>query len=183
MDAAPLVPGLVLDIRYATAQNPFGRAVYDVPLFAVRRSVAGLLATVAESLAQQGYRLVAWDGYRPLSVQRLLWELCPVPGYVAPPERGGNHNRGTAVDVSLADLEGRPLELPSAHDDFSERAHHDFSGASPAAIRHRALLCAAMEEAGFTRNRMEWWHYDAPDPKRFPVADIPLSQLLGGTTP
>lgn len=183
VDAAPLVPGLVLDIRYATAKNPFGRAVYDVALFALRRSVAERLARVEAALEPAGFRLIAYDGYRPLSVQRLLWELCPVPGYVAPPERGGNHNRGTAVDVGLADLAGAPVELPSEHDDFSERAHHDFAGATPAASRHRALLCAAMEAAGFSRNRMEWWHYDAPDAKLWPVADVPLSQILGGTTP
>ncbi len=179
VDASALVPGLVLDLRYASDQNPFRRALYDVPVFAVRRSVAERLARVAEGLRPQGFRLVAFDGYRPVAVQRLLWELCPVPGYVAPPERGSNHNRGTAVDVGLADLEGKPVEHQSDHDEFTVRAHHGFPGASEAAKKHAGILKAAMEAAGFTSNRMEWWHYDAPDPKAASVEDVPLAELRG----
>jgi zinc D-Ala-D-Ala dipeptidase len=177
LDAAPLVPGLVLEIRYATADNPFHRAVYDTPVFALRRSVALLLARVARSLEPRGLRLVGFDGYRPLSLQKLLWELCPVVGYVAPPERGSNHNRGSAVDVGLADLEGRRLEMPSDYDEFTERSHHTYEGGSEQARRNRALLRAAMEAETFSANRMEWWHYDAPDPKRFPLEDVPLASL------
>jgi D-alanyl-D-alanine dipeptidase len=177
VDAAPLVPGLVLDLRYATAQNPFGRVLYDAAVFALRRSVALRLAVVARALAAQELRLVAFDGYRPVSVQKLLWDLCPVVGYVAPPERGSNHNRGTAVDASLADAQGHALEMPCDYDEFSERAHHDHAGCSALAARHRALLRQTMEDAGFGANRMEWWHYDAPDARSFPIEDVPLSAL------
>jgi zinc D-Ala-D-Ala dipeptidase len=179
VDASTLVPGLVLDLRYATANNPFKRQLYEAPVFALRRSVALRLAQVARGLESAGMRLLAFDGYRPLSVQRLLWELCPVVGFVAPPERGSNHNRGTAVDVSLADPGGAPVEMPCDFDEFSQRAHHEYAGASEAARRHRALLRAAMEARGFSANRMEWWHYDAPDAKAWPVEDIPLSALKG----
>ena len=182
VDAAPLVPGLVLDLRYATAANPFGRAVYEVAVFALRRSVAARLARVARALEAGGRRLVAYDGYRPVSVQRLLWELCPVPGFVAPPGRGSNHNRGAAVDVGLAEASGAPLEMPSDYDDFSERAHHAFEGCSETARAHRAALKGAMEAGGFLANRHEWWHYDAPDAAGFPLEDVPLSQLRNGRT-
>ena len=179
VDAAALVPGLVLDLRYARADNAFRRAVYDVPVFALRRSVAERRAGGARALAAEGLRLVAFDGYRPLSVQRLLWQLCPVVGYVAPPERGSNHNRGTAVDVSLADARGTPVEMPCDYDEFSARAHHDDAGCSPAAQRNRSELKRAMEAAGFSANRMEWWHYDAPDARAAALEDVPLAALKG----
>lgn len=176
MDAAPLVPGLLLDVRYARADNVFGRAVYDAAVFALRRSVATRLARVQADLASEGLALVAFDGYRPLSVQRLLWEICPVPGYVAPPERGSNHNRGTAVDVGLARA-GAPLPMPSGFDEFSERAHADFAGGSEEARRNRDRLRGAMERHGFSVNSKEWWHFDAPGARDAAVADVPLSSL------
>jgi D-alanyl-D-alanine dipeptidase len=179
VDAAPYVPGLVLDLRYATCRNPFQQVVYDAAVFALRRSVAVRLAEVGRALQDRGLRLVAFDGYRPLSVQRRLWELCPVPGYVAPPERGSNHNRGTAVDVGIARADGTLVELPSDHDAFGEAAHHDFPGCSPAAAANRALLLGVMRRAGFRENRMEWWHYDAPGALDHPVLDLPLSALRG----
>lgn len=145
----------------------------------LRRSVASRLARVQEDLASEGLSLVAFDGYRPVSVQRLLWEICPVPGYVAPPERGSNHNRGTAVDVGLA-RDGRALPMPSAFDEFGERAHADFAGGSEEARANRDRLRAAMERHGFAVNSKEWWHFDAPDARAAAVADVPLSALAAG---
>jgi D-alanyl-D-alanine dipeptidase len=179
VDATPIVPGLVLDLRYATLRNPFHEAVYDAAVFALRRSVALRLADAARALESRRLRLVAFDGYRPLSVQRRLWEICPVPGYVASPERGSNHNRGTAVDVGLADAGGTLLELPTDHDDFGEAAHHGFAGCSAAAVANRELLLRVMRDAGFTENSKEWWHYDAPGAGEHEVLDVPLSSLRG----
>jgi D-alanyl-D-alanine dipeptidase len=31
-----------------------------------------------------------------------------------------------------------------------------------------------MVDAGFRPNRMEWWHYDAPERRGAPVLDVPL---------
>jgi D-alanyl-D-alanine dipeptidase len=102
-----------------------------------------------------------------------------VPGYVAPPERGSNHNRGTAVDVGLAREDGTLLDLPSDHDAFGEAAHHGFAGCTPAASAHRELLLEVMRGAGFRENPMEWWHYDAPGACELPLLDLPLSALRG----
>lgn len=179
VDAAHIVPGLVLDLRYATTNNPFREVVYDAPVFALRRSTALRLAGAGRDLLERGLRLVAFDGYRPLSVQRRLWELCPVPGYVAPPERGSNHNRGTAVDVGLARADGMLVELPSDHDAFGDAAHHDFAGCSRAAAANRALLLDVMRRAGFSPIAMEWWHYDAPGAREHDVLDVPLSAIRG----
>lgn len=167
----------MLDLRYARADNVFGRPVYDAAVFALRRSVAALLARVQSDLAPHGLSLVAFDGYRPLSVQRFLWEICPIPGYVAPPERGSNHNRGTAVDVGLA-RDGTLLPMPSDFDEFTERAHADFAGGSDEARANRDRLRAAMERHGFSVNNREWWHFDAPGARESAVADVPLSSFV-----
>ena len=104
-----------------------------------------------------------FDCYRPLSVQRELWKVMPRRGYVADPATGSHHNRAAAVDLSLADLAGRPVEMPTGFDAFEPRARAwATAGVTPPARRHRDALRVAMNAAGFAVNPMEWWHFDAP---------------------
>ena len=129
---------------------------------------------VAERLAKEGLRLKLWDCYRPLSVQQAMWKLLPRPGFVANPEGGSHHNRGAAVDLTLANAEGVELEMPTPFDEFSPRARQGATeGISEAAVRNRDKLKAAMEAEGFLPNKAEWWHFAARDAWRFQVLDLP----------
>ncbi len=173
--AAGRVPGLVEDLRYATVDNFLGRAVYpDGARCLLLAPVAERLARVARALEPKGFRLQAWDCYRPIHVQWAMWRLVPVKGYVADPHTGSNHNRGGAVDVTLVTLQGEPVEMPTPFDTFGPAAHHGSSTATPDARAHRELLRQAMVDAGFRPNRMEWWHYDAPEARGAPVLDLPV---------
>ena len=181
VDVARLIPDARLDIRYATAGNFTGRALYPVARCLLRADAAERLAKAAGALRARGYRLLIYDCYRPLSVQRELWRARPERGFVADPATGSHHNRAVAVDLSLADREGRPLEMPTGYDDFTPRARAwATEGIPPAARRHRDTLRAAMLEAGFTVNPLEWWHYDAPRPLEAPLLDRPLDAPLPG---
>ena len=91
------------------------------------------------------------------------------------PRTGSNHNRGAAVDLTLAKADGGEVEMPTPFDTFSEAAHHGYDGGTGLSRQNRETLRAAMEGAGFKRNRMEWWHYDLPDTKSYPVLDEPFS--------
>jgi D-alanyl-D-alanine dipeptidase len=138
--------------------------------------VAERLARAAVRLRAEGYRLLVWDCYRPRSVQRELWRVAPRKGVVADPEKGSHHNRAAAVDVALAGADGAEVELPTPFDALDPRARaYATAGLSPAAIRHRDLLRAALEAEGFRPNRQEWWHFDAPEARGAPVLDVPLS--------
>lgn len=174
MDVAEEAPGVRVDVRYATADNFTRTKLYPVGRCLLRRSVARRLKAVQEDLARRGLGLKAWDCYRPLSVQRRLWELVPDPRYVADPAKGSRHNRGAAVDVTLVDAQGRELEMPTGYDDFSERAHRDYAGASPEAGRNRALLESAMRRRGFEGLPTEWWHFDAAGWRGYGLLDVPL---------
>jgi D-alanyl-D-alanine dipeptidase len=178
VDAGRLVPDAVLDVRYATAANFVGRVLYPQARCLLRRPVAERLARAAARLRREGLRLRIHDCYRPLSVQREMWAAFPREGYVANPARGSNHNRGAAVDVGLAAPDGGPVEMPTDYDAFEPRAHAGATeGVSPAARRNRDLLRRAMEAEGFRVNRMEWWHFDAPERKGAPLLDVPLSAV------
>ena len=176
VDAALRVPDLVVDLRYATADNFLKVAVYPPSARCLLlESAATRLAAAARSAKTRGYRLKVWDCYRPLSVQFAMWKVFPKVGYVADPNKGGSHhNRGAAVDLTLVSLDGAAVEMPTGYDSFTRAAHHWYSGGTAASLDHRATLRAVMEAAGFTRNPMEWWHYELPDAIAFPTRDDPF---------
>jgi len=128
VEATALVPGLRVDMRYATADNFTGKVIYPVARCLLRRAVALRLARVQAALAARGLGLKVWDCYRPLAVQQKLWDLVKDPRYVADPKKGSRHNRGAAVDLTLVDKDGRELPMPTRFDDFSEKAHRDYKG-------------------------------------------------------
>ncbi|MDQ7794896.1 MAG: M15 family metallopeptidase [bacterium] len=173
VDLSALDPTMIIDLRYFNSDNLVGQALYGANRALLRPPAAERLARVQARLREQGYGLKVWDAYRPLSVQRLLWEALPDPRYVASPEKGSNHNRGAAVDVTLVDLHGNDVEMPSDYDDF-DRGHRDNPHFSEAASRHLKILTDAMVAEGFVPYIAEWWHFNEPDAGRYQVLDIPL---------
>jgi D-alanyl-D-alanine dipeptidase len=175
VDVGASLPDVVLDIRYATADNFVGRPLYPAARCLLLPEAAERLSRAAAALRRQGYRLLLFDCYRPLSVQRELWRAMPKRGFVADPATGSHHNRAAAVDLALTDLAGAPVEMPTGFDDFGPRARAwATDGVSRMARRHRDMLRDAMTAAGFTVNPVEWWHFDAPGTAALPLLDLPL---------
>ena len=173
VDVTAVIPDAVIDIRYATKDNFVGEVLYPKAVCKLRRAVAARLATAAATLRKQRRRLLIWDCYRPLAIQKILWERVPDPRYVADPKEGSRHNRGAAVDVALVDKDGNALAMPTKYDDFSKAAHRKqaLRGAKGAEAKR---LERAMRAAGFVGMPTEWWHYDAPDFAKYAIADDPL---------
>ncbi len=175
-----LDPTIRLDIRYATANNFTGRAVYRQPRAFLQRPAAEALVRVNTWLREQGYGVLVFDGYRPWRVTKLFWDITPADKkeFVADPSKGSRHNRGCAVDLSLYDLAtGREVEMPGEYDEMSERSHPDYAGGPAEARARRDLLRAAMESEGFTVYEVEWWHFDYRDWREYPILDVPFERL------
>jgi D-alanyl-D-alanine dipeptidase len=162
-------PDIVVDMRYATADNFLHRVLYKSPECYLRRSVAEKLSKAHESLKAKGYGIKCWDCYRPHSVQVEMWKILPDARYVANPKKGSNHNRGIAVDVTLVDLEGQEMDMPTGFDDFRKVAWRDYQDLPENKKQNRAILRNAMEQAGFKSIRTEWWHYDGARPPLYPI--------------
>jgi len=177
VDVTQIIPGIQLDLRYATPKNFLKRAVYPEPLCLLRRAVAERLARVQIRLALRGYGLKIWDAYRPLAVQKEMWALVPDERYVASPIKGSRHNRGAAVDCTLVDRDGVELEMPTAFDDFSARATASGKGATAKARANLAILQEAMRAGGFEVLDTEWWHFDCKGWEAFEVSDESLSEV------
>tara|TARA_R110002073_G_scaffold336372_1_gene532631 strand:+ start:53106 stop:53768 length:663 start_codon:yes stop_codon:yes gene_type:complete len=178
VDVRSIDPEILLDMRYAGENNFAKRIVYPKARCLLRAPVAAALGRVQARLRAQGLQLLLWDCYRPFHVQEAFWKLVPDSKYVAKPTRrdgkpwrGSKHNRGAAVDLSLADANGTPLLMPTDHDDFSERAHRDAIAIPKAAANNAKRLDEAMRLEGFQGIETEWWHFDHAGWKDYELSD------------
>ncbi len=169
--------GVALQIAYAGSDNFTGRPIYRRPACFLLAEAAECLRRAVDLAAPLGLRLRVFDGYRPTEAQWQLWHHTPDPNFVADPRRGSPHSRGAAVDLTLEDAMGRPLEMGTPFDDFSVQSHHGRTDIAPGAQRNRALLLGIMSAAGWDFYMNEWWHYQLFNPRRFPL----LSDRAAGT--
>lgn len=172
VDLESYIPGIVIDLKYATEDNFTGQVVYDFDCCLLHEAAALQLAEVQAELQTVGLGLKVWDGFRPMAAQWKFWELVPDPRYVSDPAKGGRHTRGTAVDLTLIDEEGRELAMPSEFDDFSEKAHQDYLGGTEEEASNRDFLRVVMERHGFTGLRTEWWHFDLVGWEEYPPLEL-----------
>ena len=178
VDMKEVNPRLIIAMKYATEDNFAKKRLYDSNTCFLRKSTAAKLDAVQKELEGMNLGLKALDCYRPLAVQRILWTILPDERYVADPKKGSRHNRASSVDVTLVDSKAKELQMPTAFDDFSPRAHHHYQDLPDEAIRNRELLKSLMEKAGFIPLPEEWWHYDDEKWMQFEIIDIPFQDLL-----
>ena len=164
----------ILDIKYATADNFLKQAVYDCGECYLREATAKALLAAQKEFVKRGYSLKLFDCYRPLSVQKKMWEILPGTHYVANPAKGSKHNRGAAVDLTLVDLAtGKELDMGTPFDTFSPRAHHTYTQLPKQVLDNRKLLKEVMDKYNFKSIYSEWWHYEYRPEMASAVEDLP----------
>lgn len=163
------------DIRYATPNNFVGEIIYKEPfgVYAEPR-LAQAIANAQRKLSKihPGYSIVIFDAARPLSAQKTMFKIVEnteKEKYVANPFneiKGGFHNYGMAVDLSIANEKGELLDMGTDFDSFSEESHVGnerqmvIEGKiSMQAYINRMLLYMIMGEQGLLPYPYEWWHY------------------------
>ena len=171
-------PTIRVELKYSTTDNFVKKDVYgDLTQAYLQPDVAKKLANASIFLKKikAGYSLLVYDAARPNSVQYILWDALDalkIPErqksqYVANPKIGSIHNFGCAVDLTVADEKGVPLDMGTPYDYFgplayprSEQLMLQQGKLTPKQIANRNILRKAMTQAGFTVNTTEWWHFD-----------------------
>lgn len=175
VDVSQAVPGIKLDLRYASAANCFGNPLTDDGRAFLDAQAAQALAEVQQRLQPYGYGLLVWEAYRPWSVSKLAYDALPADKktMLPAPEAGFSHNTGCSIDVSLYSLEtGAAVEMISDFDEPSLRQYASYAGGTELQRYRRDLLRSAMQAAGFTASGSEWWHFDYGDIKAFAHLNI-----------
>lgn len=184
---------------YAALGAPYG--LESCP-FRLRRGVVERLLLAQDQLRarEPNWRLAIFDAWRPVAVQRFMVahataELCRERGldpqgsgpaweavheavgrFWAPPSDNPRtpppHSTGGAVDLTLANQVGEPMEMGGAIDAIGPVSHPDHHATAAAASplgegarwhRQRRLLAEVMTGAGFAQHPEEWWHFSYGD--------------------
>ncbi|MCB0748444.1 MAG: M15 family metallopeptidase [Ignavibacteriae bacterium] len=184
-----LIPNIVVDLKYASTDNVFNnQKLYASNECYLLKELILKLKTVQDSLNNirtlngknypNGIGIKIWDGYRPRSIQYLMFEIFSDPTFVADPETGSSHNRGGAVDLTLVDLlTMKELQMPTKFDDFTAAAGHDFPGnlLPSDVLFNREFLKKIMTELGGIDSYIsEWWHYSLKNNKDYPLLDFQI---------
>jgi zinc D-Ala-D-Ala dipeptidase len=178
LDLEEFIPGIKLDIRYATENNFMGEKIYKSARAFLRWEAALALSNVQQKLNEKGLELKIFDAYRPYQATVAFYERYKDTNYVASPYKGSRHNRGCAVDLTIVVREtGDELVMPTEYDDFSESAHIDYMDLTPEIIANRQMLIELMESEGFKAYHYEWWHFDFIGWERFEIMDLSFQQL------
>lgn len=169
-----LDPSIKVSLPYATADNFTGKNLYGTLSEAYFiEDVANRLVAVQADLSERrpGYTLLILDAARPRSVQQYMFDLVkdtPLDIYVANPTRGGMHNFGVAVDLTIVDIAGRKLDMGTGFDHFGPESHVGKEAEMVSAGRisaearvNRRLLIDLMSRHGFKVYSKEWWHFDS----------------------
>ena len=172
------IPGLALDIRYATTNNFTKTVLYHHPQVYLRIVPANALRQIQDELHKKGMALKIYDAFRPFSVTCKIWNIVPDRRYAANPRKGSNHNRGLAVDITIIDLKtGKELDMGTAFDSFTDTAHHSFTQLPANVIANRKLLKGVMWRHGFGMVPDEWWHYQWKNNDDYEVIDLDFDDL------
>jgi D-alanyl-D-alanine dipeptidase len=170
---------VAIALAYATAANVTGKAIYRRAACYLHPDAAARLERAIALARPLGLRLEILDAFRPTEAQWLLWNACPDPEFLADPRRGSPHSRGVAIDLTLLDPDGRPLDMGTAFDAFTPLSHHGTTEVSVDAQRNRLLLLGLMSAAGWDFYANEWWHYQLFDVGRYPLlGDADLAQPM-----
>lgn len=168
---------ILVDLKYTIADNFMKKVLYDTLKNAfLQEDVAIRLSKCQTYLKEKhpNYSLLIYDAVRPLEVQRDMWNsMDSIPPYqrgkfVSNPARGSVHNYGAAVDITIVDSIGTPLDMGAGYDDFRDIAfpskewHFLSTGKlTQQQVDNRKLLREVMKSQRFRNIPSEWWHFNA----------------------
>jgi D-alanyl-D-alanine dipeptidase len=179
VDLQKTIPGLVVELRYASEENFTGRPItgYETKKLYGTTALMQALTKVQKALEKRGLALKIYDAYRPQRAVNdfIRWSRIPSDtlkkrtyypsikkdtlfraGYIA--SKSG-HSRGSTVDLSIVSQDGIPLDMGGEWDFFGVRSWYAFEGITVEQKAHRKLLRDLMLANGFKPYSKEWWHF------------------------
>ena len=193
MDITTLPGGedIIVELKYSSSDNFVGEDMYgELEKAYLELSFAKRVVRAQQYLRSihPNYTLLIYDAARPISVQRYMRSVVEgteFENFVADGSKGGRHNYGVAVDLTIVTLDGTPLDMGAPFDDFSNKASvKDTPDSSDPKTRtlaiyrayaeeqvrkgiltqeaanNRLLLIEVMASADLVPYRREWWHFE-----------------------
>lgn len=160
---------ICVELKYATKDNFTKTVLYDTLENAYLHPLASEKLLHAQKLLKKNYpnlSLLVYDAARPLSVQKRMYAAVQgtkYKAYLANPARTGLHNYGIAVDLTVCDSMGAPLDMGTKFDFFGKEAgiRDEKSYLTKKQLENRLILRRVMTDVGFLTVSGEWWHFNA----------------------
>ena len=188
VNISELDSSIAVELRYATNNNFMHTNMYrGFKKAYLQRDVALRLVNAQRYLQARHphYRLIVYDAVRPLEIQRFMWDSVKIADavkykYLSNPKYHSLHNYGAAVDVSIVDSSGKPLDMGTPYDCFCELAYPYYEKRflankklSHTQYKNRLLLRQIMRKALFSPITTEWWHFNAHS-RKYAAVHYPL---------
>ncbi len=177
VDIQSIDPTIQVDLKYASADNFMKQRLYfSLEKLYLQKDVAERLSKSQHYLKSlhPDYSLLIYDGVRPVSVQQRMWDaLDTIPvsqrsKFVSNPKNHSIHNYGAAIDLTITDENGTPLDMGAGYDDIRKIAYPSMEEyflktgeLTPRQVENRKLLRKVMKNQGFINIPSEWWHFNA----------------------
>lgn len=172
---------VIVSMQLSTNETTIKEPFYNRNLCLIQYDLLPKLINAIALLREDGYTMVIYDAYRPTSVQQRWFDVVRQHKWVADPSRGmgGVHDRGTAVDISILDKYGKPVEMPTPMHTFTEAASRLSTTMTDTARKNMNYLKEVMVSCGFDIINSEWWHFQDVNtvyylPTDHPIDEIPL---------
>ena len=170
--------GIAIDMMLSHDDNFLGENVYGGQVCLLQQGTLEKLKQAQAIFAADGYTIILYDAYRPYSVTVALYNKYKDGTYVAGLTNGSVHNRGAAVDMSLLDANGIPLEMPSAIHTLNETSNRDYEGMTDTARANMEYMAEVMTSCGFSTINSEWWHFSDTNNKSYTRTDHEMKEVL-----
>lgn len=177
VDVQTIDPTIQVELKYTTKDNFMKRVLYhNIQHAYLQQDVAERLALCQQDLKaiHPNFSLLIYDAVRPVSVQQAMWNaLDTIPvhergKFVSNPRNRSMHNYGAAVDITIVDENGQPLDMGAGYDDIRKIAYPSMEWKFIASgelteehIENRKLLRKILSGRGFRNIPTEWWHFNA----------------------
>ncbi len=171
-----------VDLKYSTTDNFIKTDVYGDLTRAYLQPMAVQKLVKAHQYLKKvrpEYHLLVYDAARPRSVTTIFWnKMSHLPpnerdNFVANPVEGSIHNFGCAVDLTIADKNGKALDMGTIFDYCGALAYPTketyflkVGKLTKEQVANRKLLRETMRAGGYSSIVSEWWHFNAMSRKQ-----------------
>ncbi len=166
-----------IELKYTTNDNFVKKVLYKkIDKAYLQKDVAIRLSKCQDYLTSlhPDLYLLVYDAVRPVSVQQIMWtSLDSIPvkrrvKFVSNPKNRSIHNYGAAVDLTICNAAGVPLDMGAKYDEIDSIAYPSLEALflkrgllTKEHIANRVILRKVMASQQFTGIASEWWHFNA----------------------
>lgn len=155
----------VKNIVYLTNNNFMHQVIYEKNVCFLRRKTYEKLVKANTIFNKHGYKIMIYDAFRPVKYQEIMWNYYPDERFVTDPSKGNSiHCKASAVDITLTDLKGNPIKMPTEFDHFGKESYVcNLKNYDKKTYDNVKFLQSVMTSCGFKIFPTEWWHFNDAD--------------------